>query len=483
METITLCACSHPATFHCNCLLDKQYFCEKCIVAHIKIQGFSHNPIHISTDSRKEILAHLVKSLNSIAEHKTKLISWISAQVANICQFGTEKIKSLDNAAAEIREIIKELQENREEIAIRLRQTLEMDSFQAKEEAKTWKLLTFSFEPISITQLLDSAVKVENTIALNFSTPISIPDSTLLCNNGHQLNYSYVSSHIYFLQSKPWKICCNKCRKKPLRSSWTCPACEYDLCEDRGFTNGGIVFPLKCANNHTLEWRFNSNSNPRNSITSICSGCRSPLTDANWICSLCDYSICMNCAGVKLETPSKCLNNHYMTRRIGSIETKCSTCLTSCSILDACEACQYYNCDSCKRESMLIAGSPIVACFNKHLLQWGGSDHYACSGCLRPKTLKRFICADCNVHLCAECANMLVDFEYGKIQLVDQKRHNLEPKWITKEDTKKGCLVCVDCSKKFSITNCVTFACKSCNVLLCMNCSAIRKMNGNRNST
>lgn len=229
---------------------------------------------------------------------------------------------------------------------------------------------------------------------------------------------------------------------------WTCPRCEFDLCDECAtyeLTHNFVS--VRCNKYHKLsrmtikkrlEADMDDSSEDVNSSI-LCNVCRKTFSNLPgamvFHCASCDYDVCNTCGEELMQEKYRvitCNSGHRLVKlfiddRLGRRSwCRCDTCKTrlikgSMTRLFHCRPCGFDMCERCVNDRLAAAiAAPRVNCPGRHIMKYillgqriQSLSFIRCARCSKrisfeshKATYPLMSCVQCGYDLCAECAGL-----------------------------------------------------------------------------
>lgn len=502
------CQCGLEAVFSCSCKETVTFFCDNCVMTHLKDKSLQHSLLTIPQvpTSKQVVISTLLKGLAEIRSVEKKITNDLEIL-----------IKQLENEAKTVFKILNSAKENIEDILIGLYNsseisnlpilcdTLQLDAKSAENKCSNWELITECVLTRQVGIMINEWLLIENKVFSCMGRE-EIESNNLICQNGHGLIWSDVALFENFLNHKEIWIECGKCHDIFSTSCWHCKICAFSLCENCGNQQGHASPKLKCSNQHDLLIKFDLDifyNTQDNSIFS-CAMCQITQFASGWHCRLCKYQYCLKCAvslNVKPYQPSiKCQQNHELVLTLvkmpeikksskknsilGYFENKkhkknskkeallmnCKLCLVNVvgKSSFACEPCKCFVCENCVNfEIKPISPHPAISCPDHHLMQWYTFMGFICNMCMISQLGPRYRCRLCDFDICYKCSNKLELIFRNNLSAKFACQHTIQYTFIDNYSQTVFCKSCGLSNQNFAIK---IFICEQCDCYFCIDC-------------
>ena len=256
--------------------------------------------------------------------------------------------------------------------------------------------------------------------------PFSKPRQVLFCEANHELLWSPALVWKYKSEGHPDSFNCNLCKSSRHEPSWSCSACNYDVCL-KCAQQADIVFPqeyIKCGQvNHPLDYVTSVEPSEIDDkpVTHLCDLCENVINDSEprLLCNSHKFDVCIECANKRLydmipHPAFKCKegkNLRVQSRVAVKEETEDDIKCQGCGDEEfnygyICEVCLTAYCFKCSAKIYSgILNSHKQTCPDGHRLFWNfcskrESLNYNCDICKLKFAHGTYTCSDCNYYIC-----------------------------------------------------------------------------------
>lgn len=495
------CTCGDNPSFFCSCKSDNQYFCESCVILHMKDKTASHNLVSVCVETGKEkIISKFNQTKEKIRVFREQVLKDLSISI-NLMQARAKSVlKSLNMTEKNLEFLIQGLHNSEDFSEMpRISKTLLLDPDSAEIECNQWELWNSELSGFRIEEIIDSWVYInDNLIAYlqknleNQDTIIFLPEEIQMetsifqsvrnCPEGHDLLWSNQSLFENFFSKNSFFCTCKLCDCDFSKSGWYCKTCKYDVCEDCASANGNFPPKLQCPNSHELQLKhdlttfYKSLNQTTAKKGSICDICTKLMLTSAWHCTNCKYEICLPCARILGFThPSVCPKQHLLieTEILKSFSDHEKIYCQECRVvlrdtIYVCEKCLYSMCSWCKNnQEITIPNHPVICCAEFHLLKWSSSRNI-CNLC-KENCIGNFKCKDCKFFICSICSDLLEMIFRNSFEGISQCQHTIEYRLLNLNMMKNRNVQCITCTKIFD-DKCGIFLCEVCDIFYCIRC-------------